>query len=136
MSERCTVSKMTMKLMHRVLGHSLVHSLVHLHCLLNCFLRSACFALTLHCAHSFVRSLAHSLAPALIGKRFLGSGSGGKRRRQSPVEQGNPVHMSVRPSRPPGAPQRLAQGSQGLAQASQSRSSQLMASLCEAWDSL
>ena len=39
------------------------------------------------------------------------------------------VRLSVRPSVPPGAPQRLAKASQGQVQTSQSRSSQFSASL-------
>ena len=59
--------------------------------------------------------------------RFLGSGLGGNRRGQSPVEyRGNLYAPSVRPSvhtyvspPPPVAPQRLIQAFHGLAQASQ-----------------
>ena len=58
-------SGMTMKSTHKVLGHSLVRSLVHSHCTFIHFLRTARFARALCCAHSFVRSLAHSLAPEL-----------------------------------------------------------------------
>ena len=81
----------------------------------------------------FLDSLAHG---------FLGSGSGGTRRRRSPVERGESVRPSVRPSirpsvhLPPQAPQRLAKASQGRAQVSQSQSSLLRASLWEVWVSL
>ena len=54
-----------------VLGHSLVRSLIRPHRSLICLLRTARFAHALHCAHSFVRSLARSLAPELMGKSFL-----------------------------------------------------------------
>ena len=62
-------SGMTLKSTHRVLGHSLVRSLVH-RTFIRC-LRTTRFRFRFRCAHSFVRSLAHSLAPEPMGKRFL-----------------------------------------------------------------
>ena len=63
-----TMGRMIIKSTHGVLGHLLLRS-IHLHRTLLLFphylLRSrAPF-------RSFVRSLAHSLAPKLMGKRFL-----------------------------------------------------------------
>ena len=46
---------------YRVLGHSLVRSLVRSHRSLIRWLRTARFARALRCAHSFARSLTHSL---------------------------------------------------------------------------
>ena len=54
LSRRRTVGRMTMKSTHRILGHSLLCSLVRL-------LRTACYARAVRCAHSFARSLTHSL---------------------------------------------------------------------------
>ena len=59
-----TMGKMTIKSTHRVLGHSLVRSHIR-------FLCTARFARALSCAHLFARSPTHSLAPELMGKRFL-----------------------------------------------------------------
>ena len=56
---------------HKVLGHSLVRSLIHSHRTLIHILRPARFAHALCGAHSFVRLLAHTLAPKLMEKRFL-----------------------------------------------------------------
>ena len=56
---------------HRILDHSLIRSLVHSHRTFIHFLRTARFAPALRCAHSFICSLAHSLAPELMEKRFL-----------------------------------------------------------------
>ena len=59
--KRRTVATMTMKSTRRALGHLLLHSLVCLHRSLICLLQTARFALALHCAHSFARSLTYSL---------------------------------------------------------------------------
>jgi len=58
---RRTVGPMTMKSTRRVLGHSLLRSLVRSHRSLIRLLRTARFARALRCAHSFARSLTHSL---------------------------------------------------------------------------
>ena len=58
---RGTVGRMTMKSTRRVLGHSLLRSLVRSHRSLIRLLRTARFARALRCAHSFARSLTHSL---------------------------------------------------------------------------
>ena len=55
------VGGMTMKSTRRVLGHSLLRLLVRSHCSLILFLSTARFARELRCAHSFARSLTHSL---------------------------------------------------------------------------
>ena len=54
--DRCTVGRMTMKSVHRVLGHSLVCSIIRSHRSLIRLLRTAHSARALCCAHSFVRS--------------------------------------------------------------------------------
>ena len=83
----------------------------------------------------FGRPYGRPLNPSMTGLDsypFLGRGSGGNRRRRSPVEyRGNLcVRTYVWPSVPP------PEAHQRLAQASQSHSSQLRASLQEAWTSL
>ena len=55
------VGKIDMKSTRWVLGHSLVRSLVCSHHSLIRLLRTARFARALRCAHSFARSLTHSL---------------------------------------------------------------------------
>ena len=70
-SYRCALGWNDMKSTRRVLGHSLVRSLVRSHHSLNRLHRTARFARVLRCAHSFARWLAHSLAPGLMGMRFL-----------------------------------------------------------------
>ena len=50
-----------MKSTRRVLGHSLLRSLLHSHRSPICLLRTARFARALRFAHSFARSLTHSL---------------------------------------------------------------------------
>ena len=57
----------TMKSTRWVLGRSLLHSLVRSHHSLIRLLRTARFARALCCAHSFARSLTHSLTPELMG---------------------------------------------------------------------
>ena len=71
-----TMGRMTKKSTHIVLGHSLVRSLVHSHrtlirLLRNARLKVALLALSAALIHSCARSLAHSLAPKFMGKRFL-----------------------------------------------------------------
>ena len=66
-----TMGRMTIKSTRSVLGHSLVHSLIHSHPTLIRSFRTVRFACALRCVHFFVRSLAHSLAPELMGKGFL-----------------------------------------------------------------
>jgi len=54
-----------------VMGHSLVRSLVRSHRSLVRLLRTARFARALRCAHSFARSLAHSLPSSWDSGIFL-----------------------------------------------------------------
>ena len=60
---RRTLGRMTMKLTHRVKGHSLLHLLAPLTHLLASASRAP--------LRSFARSLARSLAPELMGMRIL-----------------------------------------------------------------
>ena len=59
---RCTMGRMTMKLMRRLLGHSLIHSLICSHRWLICLNRTARFTRALHCAHLLAHSLTCSWA--------------------------------------------------------------------------
>ena len=65
-----TMGRMTMKSTCSVLSHArpLAHALALNTHLMIC---TVCFACALRCAHFFVCSLAHSLAPKLMGKGFL-----------------------------------------------------------------
>ena len=81
----CTLGRNGMKSTSRVLGHLLVRLLDGSHSSLICLLRTACFARPLRCA-ALICSLACSLVFSSSGSSFLGSGSEGNRRIQSPVE--------------------------------------------------
>ena len=59
---RCTMGRMTMKLMRRLLGHSLIHSLICSHRWLICLNCTARFTRALHCAHLLAHSLTCSWA--------------------------------------------------------------------------
>ena len=61
------LGRMTMKLTHKVKGHSLIRSLIRSRRPAICLLRNACFV----CAFRHAHSLTHSLAPRLMGMRFM-----------------------------------------------------------------
>ena len=61
------LGRMTMKLTHRVKGHSLIRLLIRSRRPAICLLRNACFV----CAFRHAHSLTHSLAPRLMGMRFM-----------------------------------------------------------------
>ena len=100
-SHHCTMGRMTMKAKGKVLGHSLLRSLFGSHRSIIRLLRTARFARALRCAHSFDRSLANSLTPGLMGRRFLDASTHlYKMVCLSVCPSVHPsVHPSVRPSR-------------------------------------